>query len=134
MEIAKGQPLQLTIVAEGAAPMQYKWFKGTRELEYCSDSVLSVSSASPIDSGQYCCAVSNDYGSVLSDIVQVKVVHNRNPLPPITPHGRCCSAYTCVNIRCRGSGPVASFLQSPQISESCITTHKVKGCFGVFWK
>ena len=84
LEVVKGEPLVLSIKAEGESPMSYRWFKGAQELKYCSESVLRVKSASTLDNGQYCCTVSNNYGSVLSDVVLVKVVLQRTALPPIT--------------------------------------------------
>lgn len=84
VEAVKGEPLVLSIHAEGEPPLRYTWFKGTQELQYCSESVLRVASAGPLDNGQYCCTVSNDYGSVLSDVVLVKVVLQRTIPPPLT--------------------------------------------------
>ena len=117
IEVVKGEPLVLTIKAEGESPMSYKWFKGAQELKYCSESVLRVKSASTLDNGQYCCTVSNNYGSVLSDVVLVKVILQRTALPPITQPGKlllrqfsfptvCCasiqfcliSLHTCINV------------------------------------
>ena len=88
VEVVKGEPLVLSIKAEGESPMSYRWFKGAQELKYCSGSVLRVKSASTLDNGQYCCTVSNNYGSVLSDVVLVKVILQRTALPPITQLGR----------------------------------------------
>jgi hypothetical protein len=82
VEAVKGEPLVLTVVAEGEGPLRYKWFKGTQELQYCSGNVVRVTASSSLDSGQYCCTVSNDYGSVLSDVVLVKVVLQRTIPPP----------------------------------------------------
>ena len=86
MEAVKGEPLVLAIEAEGESPMSYAWFKGAQKLKYCSGNTLRVASASTLDNGQYCCTVSNEYGSVLSDVVVVKVVLQRTPLPPITSY------------------------------------------------
>ena len=83
VEVIKGKTLVLKIEAKGEGPLHYKWFKGTQELQYTTaGDTLCVVSASNLDSGQYCCTVSNSYGSVLSDIVQVKVVHQYSHPPP----------------------------------------------------
>lgn len=84
VEVVKGEPLVLTIKANGEHPMSYKWFKGMQELKYCSESVLKIKSASALDNGQYCCTVSNAYGSVLSDVVLVRIVLQHSTLPPTT--------------------------------------------------
>ena len=87
LEAVKGEPLVLTIEAEGARPMNFTWFKGAQQLKYCSGNILRVPSAGPVDGGQYCCTVSNAYGSTLSDVVVVKVVLQRSvQLPPITSY------------------------------------------------
>ena len=36
VEVVKGEPLVLSIKAEGVSPMSYRWFKGAQELKYCS--------------------------------------------------------------------------------------------------
>ena len=84
VEVVRGEPLILTIEAEGEGLLTYKWFKGAQELEYCCGDVLKVTAVGPLDAGQYCCTVSNDYGSVLSDVVLVKVVAWKAVPPPIT--------------------------------------------------
>ena len=84
MEVVRGEPLVLSIETTGEAPMSYIWFKGAQKLKYCSGSVLRVPGASALDSGQYCCTVSNVYGSVLSDVVLVKVVLQRTVPPPFS--------------------------------------------------
>jgi hypothetical protein len=94
VEAVKGEPLVLTIEAEGESPMSYMWFKGAQELKYCSENTLRVPLASTLDSGQYCCTVANEYGSVLSDVVVVKVVLQRTPLPPITSYRPGRSRYS----------------------------------------
>ena len=81
VEAIKGD---LTVEAQGEGTLRYKWFKGAQELQYCNGNVLRVESATSLDSGQYCCTVSNDYGSVLSDVILVKVVLQRTIPPPIT--------------------------------------------------
>ena len=87
VEAVKGEPLVLSIQAEGDPPLNYKWFKGAQELEYCSGSELKIPVVSALDNGQYCCTVSNSYGSVLSDVFLVKVVlHRTLPPPPPVPH------------------------------------------------
>ena len=86
MEAIKGEPLILTMKAEGEQPMTYKWYKGAQELKYCTGNSLRIESANIMDNGQYCCTVSNAYGSVLSDVVLVKIVLQKSPLPSITTH------------------------------------------------
>ena len=62
----------------------YRWYKGAQELKYCTGGELRVEGAGSLDNGQYCCTVSNAYGSVLSDVVLVKVVLQKTALPSIT--------------------------------------------------
>ena len=51
VEVVKGEPLVLSIKAEGESPMSYRWFKGAQKLKYCSESVLRINSASTLDTG-----------------------------------------------------------------------------------
>ena len=89
VEAIKGEPLVLKITAKGESPLRYKWFKGTQELQYSTEHTLRVSSASHLDNGQYCCTVSNSHGSVLSDIVQVRVVSQYSRPPPNLQNSKC---------------------------------------------
>ena len=84
-----------TLRGSSESPMSYVWFKGAQKLKYCSGNTLRVASASTLDNGQYCCTVSNEYGSVLSDVVVVKVVLQRTPLPPITSYGEALIYMYC---------------------------------------
>ena len=102
--------------------MSYKWFKGAQELKYCSGNVLSIPSASALDNGQYCCTVSNTYGSVLSDVVLVKVVLECTVLPPITQYSESLILYmytcTCIYTCCTYStshGKVSVFFPSRSV-------------------
>jgi hypothetical protein len=95
VEALKGEPLVLAIEAEGEQPLRFTWFKGAQELKYAGGSVLRVPAASAMDSGQYCCSVSNQFGSVLSDVVLVKTVLRKTQPPPATRNSqrrkRCSS-------------------------------------------
>ena len=74
VEAIAGKNLRLSIKVRGDMPLQYKWYKDTKELKYATSNVLEIPNANQLDSGQYCCSVANDNGSTLSDIYQVKVV------------------------------------------------------------
>jgi len=74
IEATAGKKLQLTVKVKGEAPLRYKWYKDTRELMYATTNILEIPSANQLDNGQYCCAVANDHGSILSEIYQVKVI------------------------------------------------------------
>ena len=106
IEAVKGEPLVLTIEAEGEGALSYKWFKGAQELQYCRESVLRVPAASSLDNGQYCCTVSNDYGSVLSDVVLVKVVLQRTLPPPLPRSSKSIKVLVPLKFElCHSAGP-----------------------------
>lgn len=74
IEAIVGQPMQLTISVRGTPPITYTWYKDTRELVFAKGNVLSLPSVSFSDGGRYCCAISNRYGSILSNgfVISVK--------------------------------------------------------------
>ena len=74
IEATAGGTLQLVVTANGESPLRYKWYKDTRELMYATSNTLEIPNINQLDNGQYCCAVANDHGSILSDIYQVSVL------------------------------------------------------------
>lgn len=74
MEIVTGDKLKVALQVAGTAPMEYRWFKDTKELRYATSSTLEIPNVNQLDTGQYYCSVSNPHGSILSDPFQVKVL------------------------------------------------------------
>ena len=75
VEVAFGEAVEVCVKAIGKQPLQYTWYKNTKELFYASTAIVCIPNATRMDNGSYCCSVANEYGSVLSGSCQVKVVH-----------------------------------------------------------
>ena len=74
IEATAGGTLQLVITVSGEGRLRYKWYKDTRELVYATSNTLEIPNINQLDNGQYCCAIANDHGSILSEIYQVSVL------------------------------------------------------------
>lgn len=74
VEATAGGTLKLVITANGEGRLRYKWYKDTRELVYATSNTLEIPNINQLDNGQYCCAIANDHGSILSEICQVSVL------------------------------------------------------------
>lgn len=76
IEAFVGQRMKLVVSVQGTPPITFKWYKDTRELVFAQGNVLELPSVSFSDRGRYCCAISNAFGSILSDnfIVNVKKI------------------------------------------------------------
>ena len=74
VEAVAGERLRLAIEAKGDPPLEYTWYKDSKELRYATSNVLEIPNTNQLDTGQYCCSVVNPHGSTLSDPFQVKVI------------------------------------------------------------
>ena len=74
VEAPAEEKLRLVIEVKGEPPLQYTWFKNTKELRYAKSNVLEIPNATHLDSGHYCCSIANDYGSILSSTYSIKVI------------------------------------------------------------
>lgn len=117
VEATVGKKLQLVIKASGVPPLKFKWYKDSKELAYGTSSVLEIPIANQLDDGQYCCSVANEYGSILSDIYQVKVL--RRPRGELIPSPGVGLAWVKVSLAPSG---VFTILVVPGVA-TCKTNH-----------
>ncbi|MCH8528493.1 MAG: DUF2341 domain-containing protein [Kiritimatiellae bacterium] len=73
-----GDPLSLTVVAEGYGTLEYEWLRSGQVVSGETGATLSVASATTADSGSYVVRVTNAGGTVPSQTAGVTVV----PVPP----------------------------------------------------
>lgn len=81
---------EINIVANGAAPLSYQWYKNG--LAYTSGSaILTFASLAETDEGEYYCVVSNGSGNITSDVCEVFVVNGAPVINSIsTEHDLVC--------------------------------------------
>jgi hypothetical protein len=81
--VNEGSPSAFEVVSDGTLPIQYQWsFRGNGATEWteiagATGRILSLISVAEKDSGSYRVAVSNEWGSVVSDAIPLEV-----KLPP----------------------------------------------------
>ncbi len=86
VSVAAGTAANFNVVATGAAPLTYAWFKEARLVSFGANAGLTVTSANPGDAGSYRVVVSNAAGSAISNSVTLTVTGigggGGNPPPP----------------------------------------------------
>ena len=75
--VREGQPAALSITMGGEGPFSYVWRKDDGYAAHYMDPALSFPAAQLSDSGTYTVTVASDFGTVLSDQVQL-TVHNED--------------------------------------------------------
>jgi uncharacterized protein YpmS len=77
--VAAGANASFSVVAAGSAPLSYQWFfNATNGLAGATTNALNLPNAHPHDAGSYSVVVTNEVGSVTSDVAILSVV-----VPPI---------------------------------------------------
>jgi subtilisin-like proprotein convertase family protein len=70
-----GQTVGFSVTASGAQPLAYQWYANcTSPIAGSTNSTLRLKDVTPTDSANYCVAVSNSYGSVLSQPATLRVL------------------------------------------------------------
>ena len=73
VNVESGKAVVLDVLAEGARPMRYQWFKDGELMEGSTSPRLEIVSAALVDAGSYFVEVSNSYGATLSLPCEVSV-------------------------------------------------------------
>ena len=69
-----GQPFQLTVVASGAPPLSFQWYKNNTLIPGATNATYSVASASVTNSGSYYVYVQNTAGNTNSAAATVSIL------------------------------------------------------------
>lgn len=104
VEVAAGERLQLKVRVQANPEPSYRWWRNGVELPYAIGSDLVVPHATTRDEGQYVCSIKNEWGSVLTQTIMVRLVsRNKSTASFEQSHGKrftaCCSHYLSINIR-----------------------------------
>jgi hypothetical protein len=69
-----GQPFQLMVVASGAPPISFQWYKNNAQITGATNATYSVGSASSSDNGNYYVHVANTGGNTNSAVATVSIL------------------------------------------------------------
>ncbi len=69
-----GDDVTLTVVADGTPPLTYQWKRNGTDVSGATEPVLSLTAATPGQSGDYTVVITNGAGSKTSDVVPVTVL------------------------------------------------------------
>ena len=70
-----GKSLALTVVASGAPPLSFQWFKDNNSITNATNDTYSVTSATTSDSGNYYVKIQNTAGFTNSEVATVAIVN-----------------------------------------------------------
>jgi len=70
--VVTGSPLTFTVVAAGAAPLNYQWYRDGVSIPNATGATYTISSAMESDTGNYSCVVTNNCGSDTSVTVAAR--------------------------------------------------------------
>ncbi len=77
----QGQTVVFSVTASGAPPLAYQWYANcANPIAGSTLSTLRLKAVQPTDSGNYCVAVSNNYGRVLSQPATLRVLVQPSPI------------------------------------------------------
>jgi hypothetical protein len=71
--LAEGEPVTLRVIAEGAVPLTYQWYKDGSTLPGRRYALLTIDSATPADAGAYYVVVSNSLASLTSLVATLHI-------------------------------------------------------------
>ena len=74
IDIVAGERLHLKLLVQANPEPAYRWFRNSVELPYAIGSELVVPCVTSRDEGQYICSIKNEFGSVLTHSISVKLV------------------------------------------------------------
>jgi hypothetical protein len=74
--ISPGDRLQLKIHVMANPYPTFRWFRNSIELPYAIGNELTVPCVTSRDEGQYVCSITNDWGSVLSNVFTIRVIND----------------------------------------------------------
>ncbi|GAB5558943.1 MAG: hypothetical protein SynsKO_05900 [Synoicihabitans sp.] len=72
--VLAGASVELNVTADGADPLSYQWRKDGGDISGANAATFSIPSVGLDDAGAYDVRVSNEFGSVISDVATVSVV------------------------------------------------------------
>ena len=70
--IALGKKITLTCKATGKPPLRFTWLHNDAQTHEINNSKFTIESMVDSDEGEYKCNVSNEVGSVISEVVTLK--------------------------------------------------------------
>ena len=73
VRVREGDPLLLSAEADGTAPLIYRWTKGSEIVQEGEQPRLFLMASKVTDAGFYQVEVSNEFGSAVSDLIEVVV-------------------------------------------------------------
>ncbi len=77
--VVAGAGATFTIVASGAAPLSYQWYKDSAALSGAVAASYSIASAQASDAGSYACVVTNSVGTTTSSAATLTVTSSTLP-------------------------------------------------------
>jgi hypothetical protein len=73
LSVVAGEPITLSVTADGTPPLTYQWKRGTTVLEGATEATYTIEASKATDEGDYTVVITNGAGSKASDVAKVAV-------------------------------------------------------------
>ncbi|XP_049325946.1 B-cell receptor CD22 [Astyanax mexicanus] len=101
-EIVEGSSVTLNCSSDGNPPVQYTWYKGSSSV--ATGKTFTMNNISSVNSGEYKCNSSNDYGQISSATVTLNVLYPPKSVSvSISPSGEIVEG-SSVTLTCSSDG------------------------------
>jgi Concanavalin A-like lectin/glucanases superfamily len=101
-----GQVAQFSVLADGAAPLTYQWYKGTSQINGATNAVYGFTTANSDDGTTYSVAITNAFGGTISTEATLAVTASLEIVAPLTSIVRNAGSSAAFEIVVKGAGPI----------------------------
>ncbi len=107
--VAPGDTATFSVTATGTVPLSYQWFKDSISLQGETAPTLTLTNVSVEDGGFIQVNVLNEYGSTLSNIVELEIAANQAPRIIESPASQTVTTGSTVqfSVRATGTNPLS---------------------------
>lgn len=107
LAVTAGQSAIFTVEAEGSEPLSYEWRFNNEPIDGATGPSLTISNVGTINAGDYCVLVSNEAGSVLSNVVALTVNSPPSIPSPLGAKNVARGATAHLSVTAQGTEPLA---------------------------
>lgn len=106
-----GEDAYFEVIATGTAPLTYQWFRNGSPIQGATDPGYFIESVTMNDVGLYTVQVSNEFGSVVSDVAQLSVYEPAAPTIVLQPEALTIDLGESATFSVRATGTEPIFYQ-----------------------
>ena len=101
-----GQTAQFSVLADGAGPLTYQWYRGTSSIPGETNATYSFTTILGDDGSTYSVAITNSFGYAISTEATLTVTASLEIVAPLTSITRYVGSAAAFEIVAKGAGPI----------------------------